>query len=72
MSLSGILSSCLLCDDSGAEIGWTDCVLALMSPVLLIFLPSYTNSSTSSNVAASTVTGPIAGCWYVGALFCLR
>ena len=27
MSVSGILSSCLLCDVSGANYGWTDCAL---------------------------------------------
>ena len=30
MSVSGILSSCLLCDGSGADCGWTDCVRCLL------------------------------------------
>ena len=29
MSVSGILSSCLLCDDSGADCGWIDCTRCL-------------------------------------------
>ena len=30
MSVSGILPSCLLCDDSGVDYGWTDCARYLL------------------------------------------
>ena len=30
VSVSGILPSSLLCDDSGAECGWTDCARCLL------------------------------------------
>ena len=36
MSVSGNLPSSLLCDESGADCGWTDCALKLKSPITWI------------------------------------